>query len=84
MRRTLAVTLLGLAAFGLATGGAPQNGPVTIRVNTNVTLGPMYPFWAWFGHETSPTTRTTPNGLKLLSRCGTSAPFRCSCASTTC
>ena len=66
MRRTLAVTILGLAALSLAAGRAAQDEPVTIRVDTNVRLGPMYPFWAWFGHD-EPNYTYTPNGGKLLS-----------------
>ncbi len=65
MRRRLAIIALGLAAFGLATSSASQNEPVTIRVDTTATRGPMYPFWAWFGHD-EPNYTYTPNGMKLL------------------
>ena len=66
MRWTLAVTVLGLAALNLDAGRAPQNDPVTIRVDTAVKRGPMHPFWAWFGHD-EPNYTYTANGKKLLS-----------------
>ena len=67
MRRRLTLIAVGLAALGLATSNASQNEPVTIRVDTTATRGPMYPFWAWFGHD-EPNYTYTPNGLKLLSQ----------------
>ena len=67
MRRRLAIVALGLALPGLAGGRASQNEPVTIRVDTTITRGPMYPFWAWFGHD-EPNYTYTPNGMKLLSQ----------------
>ena len=67
MRGRLAAAALGLAVIGLAVRGAPQDEPVTIRVDTTVTRGPMYPFWAWFGHD-EPNYTYTPNGKKLLSQ----------------
>ena len=66
MRRGLAIIALGLAVLGLAGEGAAQTEPVTIRVDTTVTSGPMHPFWAWFGHD-EPNYTYTPNGKKLLS-----------------
>ena len=66
MRRGLAIIALGLAALGLAGRNASQTEPVTIRVDTTATRGPMYPFWAWFGHD-EPNYTYTPNGMKLLS-----------------
>lgn len=66
MRTKLAVAILVLTALGLAAEQASQNGPVTIRVDTTVKKGSMYPFWAWFGHD-EPNYAYTPNGLKLLS-----------------
>ena len=84
MRRGLAIIALGLAALGLAGRNASQTEPVTIRVDTTATRGPMYPFWAWFGHD-EPNYTYTPNGMKLLTgSCRSSAPCPCSCASTTC
>ena len=62
----LAVAVLGLAAVNLDAGRAPQNDPVTIRVDTAVKKGPMHPFWAWFGHD-EPNYTYTENGTKLLS-----------------
>ena len=61
MRAVLAamLCLLGLA------GGAQQQEPVTIRVDTSVRKGPMHPFWAWYGHDEPNYTYTT-NGKKLL------------------
>lgn len=67
MRRRLATVALGLAVLGLAATQALQNEPVIIRVDTTVTRGPMYPFWAWFGHD-EPNYTYTPNGMKLLSQ----------------
>ena len=58
---------LSLAVLGLAGRNASQTEPVTIRVDTAVTRGPMYPFWAWFGHD-EPNYTYTPNGMKLLSQ----------------
>src|SRR6476620_10660859 len=66
MRRTLAGLALGLAALGLAAGQIPPQQAVTIRVDTTVTRGPMYPFWAWYGHD-EPNYTYTSNGRKLLS-----------------
>ncbi len=66
MPRKLALAILGLTALSLAAGRAPQNEQVTIRVDTTVKKGPMYPFWAWFGHD-EPNYTYTPNGKKLLS-----------------
>src|SRR5580765_3224402 len=68
MVRKLAIVIVGLSVFGLAAAGASrtQNDVVTIRVDTAVSKGPMYPFWAWFGHD-EPNYTYTPNGQKLLS-----------------
>ena len=57
---------VGVAAVGLAGTPPPQQQPVTIRVDTAAAVGPMYPFWAWFGHD-EPNYTYTPNGKKLLS-----------------
>src|SRR5688572_24982762 len=62
--RKFAAVILGLSAIGLAV--AAQNHPVTIRVDTTVTKGAIYPFWAWFGHD-EPNYTYTANGMKLLS-----------------
>jgi xylan 1,4-beta-xylosidase len=48
-------------------GAQPPSAPVTIRVDTAVTVGDLYPFWAWFGHD-EPNYTYTPNGKKLLSQ----------------
>jgi xylan 1,4-beta-xylosidase len=56
------VALVGLCSMA---GGAQQQ-PVTIRVDTAARKGPMYPFWAWFGHD-EPNYTYTANGKKLLS-----------------
>ena len=66
MRRRFGIVVLALAGIGTATGGAQQPQPVTIRVDTAARKGPMYPFWAWFGHD-EPNYTYTPNGKKLLS-----------------
>ena len=65
MVRKCAAVVAGLLAIGLA-GAAAQSDPVTIRVDTTVKKGAMYPFWAWFGHD-EPNYTYTPNGKKLLS-----------------
>jgi xylan 1,4-beta-xylosidase len=61
--RVVIVSVLCLLA---AAGGAQQQEPVTIRVDTAARKGPMLPFWAWFGHDEPNYTYTT-NGKKLLS-----------------
>ena len=66
MRNRLAIVgVLGLALIAAAAGGERQK-PVTIRVDTAARKGPMYPFWAWYGHDEPNYTYTT-NGRKLLS-----------------
>jgi xylan 1,4-beta-xylosidase len=67
MRRRLAIVAIGLAVLGLAASEPSQDEAVTIRVDTTVTRGPMYPFWAWFGHD-EPNYTYTANGMKLLSQ----------------
>jgi len=69
MNPRLALIAVGVAVLGLFTGPAAQiaNAPVTIQVDTTISRGPMYPFWAWFGHD-EPNYTYTPNGLKLLSQ----------------
>ena len=62
-----AIAVLGVAVLGLAGASQPQQAPVTIRVDTSVVVGPIHPFWAWFGHD-EPNYTYTPNGLKLLSQ----------------
>ena len=64
MVRKFAAVILGLSAIGVAV--TAQNHPVMIRVDTTVTKGAMYPFWAWFGHD-EPNYTYTANGMKLLS-----------------
>lgn len=66
MRRMLMVASLGLAAVLLAQAQGSRNDPVTIDVDTAARIGPMYPFWAWFGHD-EPNYTYTQNGTKLLS-----------------
>jgi xylan 1,4-beta-xylosidase len=70
MIRMVAVACLGLTALSLPSGqpasGALEPGAVAIHVDTATTIGPMYPFWAWFGHD-EPNYTYTPNGKKLLS-----------------
>jgi xylan 1,4-beta-xylosidase len=66
MRHVLLVASLGLTAALLARAQAPGNSPVTIAVDTSTRVGPMHPFWAWFGHD-EPNYTYTPNGTKLLS-----------------
>src|SRR5688572_15322324 len=65
----LGIIGLGVVVLGTSAGRASQAGnePVTIRVDTTVIRGPMYPFWAWFGHD-EPNYTYTPNGMKLLSQ----------------
>jgi xylan 1,4-beta-xylosidase len=45
----------------------PRQEPVAIHVHTAVAVGPMYPFWAWYGHD-EPNYTYTANGTKLLSQ----------------
>ena len=66
MRIGIAIVVLGLTGMAAVTGGAQPQEPVTIRVDTAARKGPMYPFWAWFGHD-EPNYTYTPNGMKLLS-----------------
>ena len=67
MKLIAALLAAGLAGVGLAAVQPLANQPVTIRVDTAVTVGPMYPFWAWFGHD-EPNYTYTPNGTALLSQ----------------
>ena len=67
MRRCVALVAMCVAVLGLAASQAPSGGPVTIRVDTAAKVGPMYPFWAWFGHD-EPNYTYTANGVKLLSQ----------------
>jgi xylan 1,4-beta-xylosidase len=66
IRLGIATALLALSVVVLA-GQQQPPAPVTIRVDTARTTGPMYPFWAWFGHD-EPNYTYTPNGHKLLSQ----------------
>ena len=63
----LAAVISLAVVTALAGQAAPTPGPVTIRVDTAKTIGPMDPFWAWFGHD-EPNYTYTPNGHKLLSQ----------------
>ena len=74
MVRKLAVVVLGVSALGWAARASQQTPDrVTIRVDTRATIGPMHPFWAWFGHDEPNYTYTT-NGGKLLSELQTLSP----------
>ena len=66
-RAVLLVAALATALSAVGTGAVTpsQSAGVTIRVDTTVVKGPMYPFWAWFGHD-EPNYTYTPNGRKLL------------------
>ena len=66
MRAAMMVACLGLTAALLAQPEIPRNEPVSITVDTTARIGPMHPFWAWFGHD-EPNYTYTPNGTKLLS-----------------
>ena len=66
MRYVLMIASLGFTAALLAEAQGPRTEPVTIAVDTTARTGPMYPFWAWFGHD-EPNYTYTPNGTKLLS-----------------
>ncbi len=61
----LVAALAALSAVGTGAVTPSQSAGVTIRVDTTVVKGPMYPFWAWFGHD-EPNYTYTPNGRKLL------------------
>jgi xylan 1,4-beta-xylosidase len=67
MKLRAAVLVTGLALSTPAATPAPADQPVTIRVDTAVTVGPMHPFWAWFGHD-EPNYTYTANGKKLLTQ----------------
>jgi hypothetical protein len=62
----LAAACLMLIVATLVSGRAAQPEPVTIQVDTAAAIGPMHPFWAWFGHD-EPNYTYTANGTKLLS-----------------
>lgn len=70
MSRTLLLAGLGVIALSLVSGqpvrATFQQDAVVIHVDTAATVGPMYPFWAWFGHD-EPNYTYTPHGRKLLS-----------------
>jgi xylan 1,4-beta-xylosidase len=66
IRPGIATALLALSVV-VAAGQSQPPEPVTIRVDTAKTIGPMYPFWAWFGHD-EPNYTYTPNGHELLSQ----------------
>jgi xylan 1,4-beta-xylosidase len=67
MRLRLSAAAIALGVLALAARQAPTPEPVTIRVDTTVVKGRMYPFWAWFGHD-EPNYTYTADGLKLLSQ----------------
>jgi xylan 1,4-beta-xylosidase len=70
MSRMLLLAGLGVTALSLAsdqpTRATLRQDAVAIHVDTAATVGPMYPFWAWFGHD-EPNYTYTPHGRKLLS-----------------
>ncbi|HTV00282.1 MAG TPA: hypothetical protein VMF13_07095 [Luteitalea sp.] len=70
MSRAPLIACLTVAALSLVAGqrtqATLQQDAVTIHVDTATKIGPMYPFWAWFGHD-EPNYTYTPNGTKLLS-----------------
>jgi xylan 1,4-beta-xylosidase len=70
MSRMLPLAGLGVTALSLAsdqpTRATLRQDAVAIHVDTAATVGPMYPFWAWFGHD-EPNYTYTPHGRKLLS-----------------
>ena len=66
MKLHAVVVAASLAVIAPA-GAQRSNQPVTIDVDTAVTVGAMHPFWAWFGHD-EPNYTYTPNGQKLLSQ----------------
>lgn len=70
MSRMLLLAGLGVTALSLAsdqpTPATLRQDAVAIHVDTAATVGPMYPFWAWFGHD-EPNYTYTPHGRKLLS-----------------
>ena len=66
MRYRLAIVVFALAGIGVIAAASQRQEHVSIRVDTAVRKGPMYPFWAWFGHD-EPNYTYTANGRKLLS-----------------
>jgi xylan 1,4-beta-xylosidase len=65
--KIVVIVAAGLAVAGLVQAPPKAGPPVTIHVDTAVSVGPMSPFWAWFGHD-EPNYTYTPNGQKLLSQ----------------
>ena len=66
MRYGLAIVVAALAGMAVIAVAAQPQPQVSIRVDTAVRIGPMYPFWAWFGHD-EPNYTYSANGRKLLS-----------------
>jgi xylan 1,4-beta-xylosidase len=74
IRPGVAAAAMSMSVIALARQPAPPPlSPVVIRVDTTAAIGPMYPFWAWFGHD-EPNYTYTPNGHKLLSQLQTLSP----------
>ena len=63
----LSAVAIALALVSGVLADVPRNAPVTVRVDTANAIGPMYPFWAWFGHD-EPNYTYTANGTKLLAQ----------------
>jgi xylan 1,4-beta-xylosidase len=67
VRRGAVAGAAAVAGVVVLSAGQPSPSvPVLIRVDTSVKKGPLYPFWAWFGHD-EPNYTYTPDGKKLLS-----------------
>jgi xylan 1,4-beta-xylosidase len=66
LKHGFAIVVLGFAAISSVAGGAQQRERVSIDVDTTARKGPMYPFWAWYGHD-EPNYTYTIHGKKLLS-----------------
>ncbi len=70
---SLATTLV--VAAGLLAGSAAQGQAdrVVIRVDSDTSIGPLTPLWAWFGYD-EPNYTYTDNGRKLLRELAAASP----------
>jgi xylan 1,4-beta-xylosidase len=72
MRSRLPIVAGLVAAFAASEVLVGQTDHVSIGVNTNATIGPLTPIWAWFGYD-EPNYTYTENGKKLLSELAAAA-----------
>ncbi len=70
MRRAL-IALVAIALMRVLAFGQPDR--VTIHVDASRSLGPMTPFWSFFGYD-EPNYTYMPDGRKLLSELASLSP----------